>query len=418
MTLTGVLPMLAWILLVLSPTQTKLAGLLWVILCFWAVALALRHPPQASTPTRLAALRWLAACCITLGTWFVMSVYWNEPCCTLSADVGSGLRLWLGALAAYLWARHWAPLPEWKNRINHGLALACISSLLIAIVMDRGNLPSYPIPWSAAVAMVLCLLLPQALDAPHGAWQRRGWLLCCGLGLAAVFLSQSRGSYLAIGWLIYVWGSSSQSWNTRITPVRIAAGCALVTIVMALTSALPSDPLRIREGWNDWNASRHEESMNTSLGARLALYELALKTIGESPWVGVGARERLHRIHTLGQDLPPQEARKLAHAREQGHVHNAYLHSAMDGGMISLAGFLMSIGGLLYAAQAWKKTNPLARRQMLGVAFVHASASLSNVNLAHNYYAVMLSLCVTLIVIQSQSQGLSDCTVSLRESAQ
>ena len=82
-------------------------------------------------------------------------------------------------------------------------------------------------------------------------------------------------------------------------------------------------------------------------------------------------------------------------------MHNAYLHHAMDGGIVALAGFLASIIGLLYAARAWSASQPIAQRQMLGIAFVHASASLSNVNLAHNYYAVMLSLCTTLVVIQA-----------------
>ena len=395
---------MAWLLLVLSPTETKLAGLLWVILCLWAFALALRHPAQASTSTRQAARGWLVACSVTLGTWLLMSLYWKEPCCKPSAELSAGLRLWLGALAAFLWTKYWTPIAEWKNRINQGLALACISSLVIAVFMDRGQLPSYPIPWSAAVAMVLVLLFPQALSLAQDVPQRKWWLLCCAMGLAAVLLSQSRGTYLVIGWMVYVWGTSTPSVHARIKPLQIFIAGALVAVAMGLTSALPSDPLRIREGWNDWTASRHAQSQNTSLGARFALYELALNTIAESPWVGIGGNERLRRIHTLGQNLPEQEAQKLAHARAQGHVHNSYLHSAMDGGIISLVGFLASIGGLLYAAKAWGHRQPVARRQILGLAFVHASTSLSNVNLAHNYYAVMLSLCAMLVVIQAATQ--------------
>lgn len=404
MSLAGGLPMLAWVLLVLSPTQTKLAGLLWLILCLWAFAMAIRHPQQAPAPTRQAAWRWLGACSVTLGSWLAMSVYWHEPCCKPSAELNSGLRLWLGALAACFWASHWQPIREWRSRINHGLAWACVSSLVIAIVMDRAELPSYPIPWSAAVAMVLTLLLPQALDANVNARERRWWLACCASGLAAVLLSQSRGAYLVVGWLIYLGVTLSPRLHARLQPLKIAVGCALVAMAMGLTSMLPTDPLRIREGWNDWISARHAESQNTSLGARLALYELALKTITESPWVGVGSQERLNRIHTLGQDLPPEEARKLTHAREQGHVHNAYLHHAMDGGVIGLVGFLASIGGLVYAARVWRHRHPTAQKQMLGIAFVHASTSLSNVNLAHNYYAVMLSMCVMLVVIQARAQ--------------
>lgn len=397
---------LAWALLVLSPTQTKLAGLLWVIVCVWPIILAWRalSPIRSSTSTGKAAHGWLMACSITLGTWFLISVYWSEPCCKPSAELNAGLRLWLGALATYLWTRYWTPIATWKKRINQALALACMASLIIAIIMHRGQLPAYPIAWSAAMAMVLALLFPQALALPQDAPQRTWWLLCSAMGLAAVLLSQSRGSYLVMIWLVYLWGAASPSARAKVRPLQIAITATLAAAAIGLTAALPSDPLRMREGWNDWTTSRHSETQNTSIGARFALYELALKTIAESPWVGVGARERLDRIHTLGLDLPQQEADKLAHAREQGHVHNAFLHSAMDGGIISLVGFLASIGGLLYTAKALWHNHPIARQQMLGLAFVHASTSLSNVNLAHNYYVVMLSLCAMLVILQALSE--------------
>lgn len=400
----GLLPSLAWVLLVLSLSQTKLGGLLWVILCLWGFALALRHPPQVPTSARHAALRWLAACSITLASWLLMSIYWKEPCCTPSSELNAGLRLWLGALAALLWAQYWPVKPEWQCRINEGLALACITSLVMAIVLMRGQLPSHPIPWSAAVAMLLVLLFPQALDCAQNTAQRKWWLFCSMLGLAAVLLSQSRGTYLVVGWLIYVWVRSPSHAQGRIKPLQITIAGVMVAAVMGLTSGLPSDPLRIREGWNDWTSARQAENQNTSLGARLALYELAKKTISESPWVGVGSKERLHRIHNLGQNLPEQEASKLAHARTQGHVHNGYLHSAMDGGVIGLIGFLASIIGLVCAARVWQHGQPAARLQMQGLAFVHATTALSNVNLAHNYYAVMLSLCAMLVIIQARAQ--------------
>jgi hypothetical protein len=41
----------------------------------------------------------------------------------------------------------------------------------------------------------------------------------------------------------------------------------------------------------------------------------------------------------------------------------------------------------------------VASRQVQGVLFIHATASLTNVNLAHNYYAIMLSLSVALILL-------------------
>ena len=55
--------------------------------------------------------------------------------------------------------------------------------------------------------------------------------------------------------------------------------------------------------------------------------------------------------------------------------------------------------GLGAAAWRLRRFDPVASRQMQGVLFMHATAGLTNVNMAHNYYAIMLSLSVTLILV-------------------
>ena len=396
---------LGWVLLlllVLSPTHTKLAGLLWLLAGLTGISLAMltwRKPTLPVDPLTLGARQWLLACTVMLALWQSMALYWQEPCCTYSSDINSGLRLWLAALATYGLVRHWHAPAVWSLRLYHALALACVASLWMVLVSGRFELPSYPIPWSASVAMLLVLLFPAALKSPAGSTTRRLWLLACGAGVAAVLLSQSRGAYVILGWMVYAWARSAHGgfqWRRSLRPLLL--GLTLAGSVL-VTGWLPSDPLRMREAWNDLSASWRQDDYNNSLGGRLALYELAASTVAESPWTGVGARERLHRIRTLGLDRPEPERSHLAHARTQGHVHNAYLHHAMDGGVISLLGFMLSIAGLWLAARTVRLTWPQTALQLQGLTFVHAFTSVSNVNHAHNYYAVMLSLSVLLAFV-------------------
>lgn len=402
---------LGWVLLlllVLSPTHTKLAGLLWLLAGLTGITLAVlawRKPASPADPLTLGARQWLLACTGMLALWQAMALYWQEPCCAYSSDINSGLRLWLAALATYGLVQHGHVPALGSRRLYHALALACVASLWMVLVSGRFELPSYPIPWSASVAMLLVLLFPAALQEPAGTTTRRLWLLACTAGVAAVLLSQSRGAYVILGWMIYVWARAAHgdfAWRRSLRPLLL--GLALGGSVL-LTGWLPTDPLRMREAWNDLSASWRQDNYNTSLGGRLALYELAATTVAESPWTGVGARERLQRIRNLGLDRPEPERSHLAHARTQGHVHNAYLHHAMDGGVISLLGFLLSIGGLWLAARSVHAAWPQTALQLQGLAFVHALTSMSNVNHAHNYYALMLSLSVMLAFVLGRCQS-------------
>jgi hypothetical protein len=94
----------------------------------------------------------------------------------------------------------------------------------------------------------------------------------------------------------------------------------------------------------------------------------------------------------------------VAEVVAMGHVHNAYLHHLLDGGVLSLLGFLLSVAGLVHAGITVRKQYPVTALQLWGIAFVHATTNLSNVNLAHNYYALMLSVSLFLVFLSAQHQ--------------
>ncbi len=197
-------------------------------------------------------------------------------------------------------------------------------------------------------------------------------------------------------WLLVAVGAKNQ---TRVSKRAMGVASLLATAVLAVSVYLPNDPLRLRLGWNEVATALNEGKYNSSMGARMYLWRLGWRGFGESPLIGIGGKERLKRIKSVGADLPPAERIKFQEVRNVGHVHNQYLHAAMDGGLVGLASTLAVLAGLGAAAWRLRRFDPVASRQMQGVLFMHATAGLTNVNMAHNYYAIMLSLSVTLILV-------------------
>jgi O-antigen ligase len=288
----------------------------------------------------------------------------------------------------------------WRAFTLPAAALACVIGLVTVIATpDRGLMPSNAIPWAVSVAFLLCVLLPPVLGGDISAAQRKWYFLAIAAGLAAIFISQSRGAFGILLWATWLaaakWKKSHANFN-----LRKAAAVSLVGFSLLSSSALlPSDPLRLRAGWNEVVMAKHDGNYDSSMGARVYLWTLAWQSIQESPWIGIGGSERLKRIKIAGAELPVAERERFKAVRSVGHVHNQYLHSAMDGGLVGLASILAVLAGLGAAAYFLQRTDPVASRQVQGVLFIHATASLTNVNLAHNYYAIMLSLSVALILL-------------------
>lgn len=393
---------LLWVGTALSPLNTKIAGAAWLILMLLALWLSLGPLRARASGLPAAALPWLLGCLVAMALWTGLSWVWDEPCCKLTADLGSGTRLLLAATATWVAARHahaLADLGPWPRR---ALAAACVLALVLALSVDRDRLPSHPIPWAVAVSFLICLLWPHALNARASPRSRAVWALCAGCGMAAVLASQSRGAYAILPWALLLGALALRRRDRPRRPRAIWITGLLLASALAAAISLPSDPLRVRRAWQEVEIAVERADYNTSLGARVYLFQMAWQGIQESPWTGLGAAERLQRIRHAGEHLPPEQRERLAHVRQLGHAHNQYLHHALDGGLLGLAGLLALLAGMAVAARRLWRLNPVAGQQMAGLLVMHAVAGLSNVNLAHNYYVVMLSLCIALVFLDAE----------------
>lgn len=387
----------AWMLAcVMLPLSSKVAGVAWLgVLLVALLTLAMsRGLATDRAPLSRAALTWLGASMAATALWAFMAWWWQAPCCGLSNDLDAGMRLMLAAWAVWWLVRHpalGARLRDLGGRFNtlDATVLALVVALTLVLMRGRNDLPVHPIPWAVGVAMLVCWLTPACLDARLSHIRRSVYALGVLAGVVAVWASQSRGVFGVLLWpaMLGAWG-----WARR---GHLRGTLAVMTLALTGLGAMalaPGDPLRLQLAATEVKQAWAGGGYNTSLGARVYLYRMAWEGAREAPLTGVGPEQRLRLIREAGLDRPDDERARLQHVRELGHVHNQYLHHALDGGLPALAGFGALLLGLAWGAWCLRREHPLASRQWAGVWWVTATAALSNVNLAHNFHVLTLAL--------------------------
>lgn len=403
-------------LLVLGALNSKILGAAWLFFCIWGlwVAFRMRHslPNPATVKVSAAASVWLSSCIAALALAIICALIWPENVEALNAY----LRLLLSAAAAYALLRRGSLPLRARTNIFHIIAIACIVAFAwTAFWTMRGAdvrdlLASNAIPWAVAISFYPCLLIPMALAENQSTFQCRFWLFGAACGIGAVLLSQSRGAFLVIPWcgLVYAWFWHHRKYSSRIGFHRtlLLLSCA-VAVFLAGAWWGPGDVLRMRPAVQNITEFRTAENYNTSVGARLYLWEIAWKGIQQSPWIGIGGADRLQRIKHAGDGESKENLTKFSAVHTLGHVHNQYLHSAWDSGMIGLAAFLALLAGMAIATRRLARIDTVAAWQLGGVLFMHATSNLTNVNFAHNYYALALSLAAVIPLLGARNEPLS-----------
>jgi O-antigen ligase len=174
---------------------------------------------------------------------------------------------------------------------------------------------------------------------------------------------------------------------------------AWVAAVLIGLAALSQTPVferpaqSLQDAVNEIRVSSQSTALgaNSSVGARLYMWQNSLAAIEESPWVGHGREGRIGLLREWADAAQSDVVMQLE------HVHNEYLNQLLDHGLWGLASQLLYLGGLLWISwQLHRHTQDTAAFSVAGMAFVHMTTSLSNVNFSHNYYTAAFSMLVGL----------------------
>lgn len=386
----------------IAPLSTKTAGAAWVFFCVFGAWAALRRPRIDIAPGEDSAARgWLIACGIGLAFETLATAIWGDPWDELHAPI----RLMLAAAASLGLVRRFRFGENFRDVLAHALSLGCIAAVALAVWKgdDRENYPTNVIPWAVAVGFMVCLLLPRTLDVTRPLRLRVGWMAAALVGMVAVVLSQTRGAYGVLLWTLLFYAIAILR-RRSVTRHGLGLGIVLALVLVAAGTLLPhvikTSAQRIEQAAHEFElaaeADKPGDGANSSVGARIYLWQMAVQGFKSSPLIGIGGEERKRRIKALGEKTHSPLILGL------GHVHNQYLHAAMDHGLLGLAALLAWIGGLALAVRRLGPQANEARWQLSGILFMHVTASMSNVNFAHTYYGIMLSLSISLVLLNAR----------------
>lgn len=409
-----------WILLVLSasliaaPASTKIAGAAWLLLVLTGLWAALRLPVAWHLSRGLvqSSQLWLAACMVALGLQAAATFYWADPWGDRHVEV----RLLLGAAATLALVRRLGLSSRQKTWLTHSLALACWVALSVSYQFGRGT-PSNAIPWAAGISFFVCILIPLVMQSGARRWERGAWGASVLAGLVAVLLSQSRGSYGLLIWVIAFAGISAVRYflqrrktlrqgGGKGVALRLGGTAAVLTVLALVLVSVPriyKEPLvRVTQAWRDIQgmSAPHlppAEAISTSVGVRLYMWRMALEKIGDAPLLGYGSRARTAWIHQLGESVGSDNMKSL------DHLHSDSLTTFFDHGLLGLASYLSLGGALAWIALRREPSSTVLQGSLAGVLWMHLSSGLTNTNFGHNYYGVMLALSLALAWILSSS---------------
>jgi hypothetical protein len=177
---------------------------------------------------------------------------------------------------------------------------------------------------------LLILVTPLALSlfaAARGRW-RRLWWVGCGLSLiGGIYLTQSRGGFIALFVALVCWLALAGGWYRR----------ALWFLPVVLAILVPLSGIASRLGT--------VSTADLSVATRKRLQLDALAMFLDSPVLGQGIntyRSIFQQYDRLSGDYQPVTIVVAA--------HNFYLEQAADGGIVLLTGWALFLGAICFCA--------------------------------------------------------------------
>ncbi len=235
-------------------------------------------------------------------------------------------------------------------------------------------------------------------------------------GLAASVWSQTRGGWLAI-LLIFAWifGVATKEWSKRKKYLLLAAATAVLVGLIVLPNSTVH--ARVVGAVNELNAYLTTGKEDTSVGARLAMWRVAIDGIEVHPWLG-GSTQGWIAI----RDAAIQEGRLSAFSSGFTHVHNEYIDVAVKRGLIGLVFHLgLMLGPMLFFFGPHKSSaNPEVRALAIAgmvVPMMFMDFGLTQTFLSHNSGRVTLSalwMCLAALMLNAleEDRQLRDAKVA------
>lgn len=232
--------------------------------------------------------------------------------------------------------RRYKPNAEW---FWAGLAVGAIGAAVLSgyqsIVLGiRAGGHTNPIQFGNVALLLGVLCVVRALVGQQG-WPMRV-LMWAGFaaGLAASVWSQTRGGWFAVV-LIFVWilVNATRAW----VPYKRTALVLGMVLVLAVPALQPNGVVksRITQAVHEVNAFFEHGKQDNSVGARLAMWSVAIDEIGNAPVFGHGNQGWIEV-----RDAAIADGSLNSFSSGFTHLHNEYLNMTFKRGLVGLVLYL------------------------------------------------------------------------------
>ncbi|MEP6462898.1 MAG: O-antigen ligase family protein [Frankiaceae bacterium] len=294
----------------------------------------------------------LAAAAVFLATRVASLAVAPDPAVARSTVVAEAKELLVLVLAAAFFSslRSGRPVIAAATLALASLAgLSLIQEFLFANSTTFGGLSNVPLPselpgltarhsgpgadvnfW----ARTLALFTPFALSFAMGArgYRRLAWLTAAGTLVGGIYLTQSRGALLALGFAVVLWAMLYVRSVGRV--LLVSAG--LVAVVALIVPEVGTRLASLATISGDAGVA------DQSLVDRAAVQRVGWAMVRDHPFFGVGAGN-----FTIAE---PPYRRVVPELSTITAPHNVYLEMLAEGGVIGLAGWLLLYSAALFAA--------------------------------------------------------------------
>lgn len=186
--------------------------------------------------------------------------------------------------------------------------------------------------------------------------------------LGGIYLTQSRGTFLAAGIAIAVWFVAVESRVRRWALILIPSSVAVLLV--------PGIGNRLVITLEDFLQADVQTNIDLSVAQRLAAQEEAWAMFGERPVFGFGPGTFPGQVINFAGRVPTA-------VREPTNApHNLYAELAAEGGWVGLIGWAVVILGFLAMVVLGILTNPLSRDRVLAAAVCAALVAWSVASIA------------------------------------
>ena len=197
-----------------------------------------------------------------------------------------------------------------------------------------------PVSFSSIALLLVCMaLVPTPLPRT---WR---WLRALGvvLGAVAVLLANTRGTFVAIPFLVWMMGDWFWSNRSGLRKWRVLAPVAIVGMLLII----PYSQQRIVDvTFSELSNLREPNSSSTSMYNRLERQKAAWFLFEKHPWSGVGFGQYWTELQRLRSQGFVRDIEASGY-----HAHNQFLHLAAEMGVAGVLVYLLHLACIFQAGR-------------------------------------------------------------------